>query len=113
MKETRLPLPAQSGQPQRDEYEYERNGTRNLFLCVEPHAGWRHVQVTEQRTKRNCAHQMQWRVDARYPEAEVIRVTMDNLNTHKLAPLYEAFPPAEARRMARKLELHDTPKHGS
>jgi hypothetical protein len=113
IKETRLPLPAQPGQPQRYDDEYERNGTRNLFLFVEPQAGWRHVNVTEQRTKCDFAHQMQWLVDERYPEAKVIRVTMDNLNTPKLASLYEAFPPAEARRIARKLELHYTPKHGS
>jgi hypothetical protein len=113
IKETRLPLPAQPGQPPRYDYEYERNGTRNLFLFVEPQAGWRYVNVTAQRTKRDFAHQMQWLVDERYPEAEVVRVTLDNLNTHKPASLYEAFPPAEARRIARKLELHYTPKHGS
>jgi DDE superfamily endonuclease len=113
IKETRLPLPAQPGQPPRYDYEYERNGTRNLFLFVEPQAGWRHVNVTAQRTKLDFAHQMQWLVDERYPEAEVVRVTLDNLNTHKPAALYEAFPPAEARRIARKLEFHYTPKHGS
>lgn len=113
IKETRHPLPPQPGKPQRCDYEYERNGTRNLFLFVEPEAGWRHVNVTEQRTKLDFAHQMQWLVNERYPEAEVIRVTLDNLNTHKIASLYEAFEPAEARRIARKLELHYTPKHGS
>jgi DDE superfamily endonuclease len=113
IKETRSPLPPQPGKPQRFDYEYERNGTRNLFLFVEPQAGWRHVEVTEQRTKLDFAHQMQWLVNERYPEAEVIRVTLDNLNTHKLASLYEAFEPAEARRIARKLEFHYTPKHGS
>jgi hypothetical protein len=113
IKETRLPLPAQPGQPQRFDYEYERNGTRNLFLCVEPQAGQRHVHVTEQRTKLDFAYEMQWLVDECYPEADVIRVVLDNLNTHKVASLYEAFEPAEARRIARKLELHYTPKHGS
>ncbi len=113
IKETRHPLPPQPGKLQRFDYEYERNGTRTLCLFVEPQAGWRHVQVTEQRTKLDCAHQMQWLVNERSLEAEVIRVTMDNLNTHKLASLYEAFEPAEARRSARKLELHYTPKQGS
>jgi hypothetical protein len=113
IKETRVPLPAQPGQPQRFDYEYERNGTRNLFLCVEPQAGRRHVHVTEQRTKLDFAYEMQWLVDECYPDADVIRLVLDNLNTHKTASLYEAFEPAEARRIARKLELHYTPKHGS
>ena len=113
IKETRIPLPAQAGQPQRFDYEYERNGTRNLFLFVEPQAGWRHVDMTEQRTKVDFAYAMQWLVDEGYPEADVIRVVLDNLNTHKLASLSEACEPAEARRIARKLALHDTPKHGS
>jgi DDE superfamily endonuclease len=113
IKATWLPLPAPPGQPQRFDDEYERNGTRNLFLFVEPQAGRRYVQVTEQRTKVDFAHKMQWLVDICYPEAEVMRVVLDNLNTHKIASLYEAFEPAEARRIARKLELHDTPKHGS
>ena len=113
IKETRQPLPAQPGRPQRYDYEYERNGTRNLFLFVEPQAGRRHVHVTEQRTKVDFAHEMQWLVDEGYPEATVIRVVLDNLNTHKIASLYEAFEPAEARRIARKLVLHYTPKHGS
>jgi hypothetical protein len=113
IKETRQPLPAQPGQPQRFDDEYERNGTRNLFLFVEPQTGRRHVHVTEQRTKLDFAYEMQWLVDQGYPEATVIRVVLDNLNTHKPASLYEAFPPAEARRIARKLEFHYTPKHGS
>lgn len=113
INETRVPLPAQPGQPQRFDYEYARNGTRNLFLFVEPQTGERHVHVTEQRTKVDFAHAMRWLVDIDYPAAEVIRVVLDNLNTQKLASLYEAFEPAEARRIARKLELHDTPKHGS
>jgi DDE superfamily endonuclease len=113
IKETRIPLPAQAGQPQRFDDEYERNGTRNLFLFVEPQAGRRHVHVTEQRTKVDFAHAMQWLVDEGSPEATVMRVVLDNLNTHKIASLYEAFEPAEARRIARQLELHYTPKHGS
>jgi DDE superfamily endonuclease len=83
------------------------------LLFVEPPAGWRHGNVTEQRTKLAFAHQMHWWVDERSPEAEVIRVTMDNLHTQKLASLYEALPPAEARRIGRKLEFHYTPKHGN
>ena len=113
IKETRIPLSAQPGQPQCFDDEYARNGTRHLCLFVEPQAGRRHVHVTEQRTKVDFAHAMQWLVDIGYPEATVIRVVVDNLNTHKIASLYEAFEPAEARRIARKLELHYTPKHGS
>jgi hypothetical protein len=113
VQETRPPQPAQAGRPPRYDYEYERNGTRNLFLFVEPQAGWRHVQVTEHRTALDFAYAMQWLVDEGYPEAEVIRVVLDNLNTHKIASLYEAFTPTEARRIARKLEFHYTPKHGS
>jgi hypothetical protein len=107
------PLPARPGQPARYDYTYEREGTRNLFVFCEPQAGWRHIAVTAQRTKVDFAHQMQWLVDERYPQAEVIRVVLDNLNTHKAASLYEAFAPAEARRIAKKLEFHYTPKHGS
>src|SRR5262249_15335761 len=113
MQETRQPLPVQPGQPQRYDYEYARNGTRHLFLFVEPPASWRHVQVTEPRTKVDFAHAMQWLVDAGYPEAIVIRVVLDTLNTHKIASLYEAFEPAEVRRLTRKLEFHYAPKHGS
>jgi hypothetical protein len=111
--ETRPPLPARPGQPARYDYGYARNGPWNLFLFVEPQAGWRQIDVTEHRTKRDFAHQMQWLVDERYPEAAVIRIVLDNLNTQKVASLYEAFPPAEARRLAKKLEFHYTPKHGS
>jgi DDE superfamily endonuclease len=111
--ETRQPLPAQPGQAARYDYEYKRNGTRNLFLFVEPQAGWRHVVVTEHRTMHDFAHQMKWLVDERYPEADVIRVVLDNLNTHKPASLYETFPPAEAHRIRQKLDFHYTPKHGS
>jgi hypothetical protein len=111
--ETRAPLPAQPGQAARFDYEYKRHGTRNLFLFCEPQAGWRHVAVTEQRTMQDFAHQMKWLVDERYPEAEVIRIVLDNLYSHKPASLYETFPPAEAHRLRQKLEFHYTPKHGS
>jgi transposase len=113
IKETRTPLPALPDHPERFDHEYERNGTRNLFLFVEPQAGWRHVEVTERRTAVDFAHQMKWLVDQRYPEAEVIELTLDNLNTHKPASLYEAFEPVEARRILRKINFHYTPKHGS
>ncbi len=111
--ETRPPLPAQPGHPARYDYEYKRNGTRNIFLFCEPQAGWRHVAVTAQRTMEDFAHQMKWLVDERYPHAEVIRVVLDNLNTHKPGSLYETFSAAEAHRLRQKLEFHYTPKHGS
>jgi hypothetical protein len=111
--ESRPPLPARPGHPARYDYAYKRNGTRNLFLFCEPQAGWRHVEVTAQRTMEDFAHQMKWLVDERYPKADVIRVVLDNLNTHKVASLYETFPPAEAHRLRQKLEFHYTPKHGS
>jgi hypothetical protein len=111
--ETRQPLPTQPGQPARYDYEYKRNGTRNIFLFCEPQAGWRHVAVTAQRTMEDFAHQMKWLVDERYPHADVIRVVLDNLNTHKPGSFYETFPPAEAQRLRQKLEFHYTPKHGS
>jgi transposase len=111
--ETRQPLPARPGQVARYDYEYQRNGTRNIFLVCEPHAGWRHVEVTAQRTMHDFAEQMKWLVDERYPHAEVIRVVVDNLNTHKPGSLYETFAPAEAHRLCQKLEFHYTPKHGS
>jgi hypothetical protein len=111
--ETRTPLPVQPGRPRRIDYEYRRNGTCNLFTTVEPLTGWRHVEVTERRTAVDFAHQMRWLVDEAYPAASVVRVVLDNLNVHATASLYVAFPPVEARRIARKLELHYTPKHGS
>ena len=111
--ETRPPLQVKVGQPQRYDYEYSRQGVRNLFMFVEPQTGWRHVAVTTQRTKLDFAHQMRWLVDEAYPAATVIRVVLDNLNTHKAASLYEAFAPEEARRIVKKLEFHYTPKHGS
>ena len=111
--ETRTPLPVQPGRPRRFDYEYRRNGTCNLFTTVEPLAGWRHVEVTERRTAIDVAHQLKWLVDEVYPNARVVRVVLDNLNVHVIASLYVAFPAPEARRIARKLEFHYTPKHGS
>ena len=113
LAEARPPLPAQPGQPRRQDYEYRRQGTRNLFLTCEPLRGWRHVAVTQRRTMVDFAHQMRWLVDEAYPEIPVVRVVLDNLNTHRPASLYEAFPAAEARRIVKRLEFHHTPKHGS
>ena len=104
---------AKPGRVERYDYEYKRNGTRNLFMFCEPKAGWRHVEVTERRTAVDFAHQMRWLVDDAYPHTETIRLVLDNLNTHKLGSLYDAFKPAEARRIAKRLEFHYTPLHGS
>jgi transposase len=113
ISETRQPLPARPGQPARYDYEYRRQGTANLFLFVQPLHGWRHVNVTARRTKGDFAVQMQELVDVHFPEVDVIRLVVDNLNTHTPAALYETFRPEEARRLTRKLEFHYTPKHGS
>ena len=107
------PLPAKPGRPKREDYEYRREGTRNLFLACEPLAGWRHVAVTQRRTTEDFAHEMRWLVDEAYPDVPLVRVVLDNLNTHRKASLYQTFPAGEARRIARKLEFHYTPKHGS
>ena len=113
LAQTRPSLPPRPGIPLRQDYEYRREGTRNLFLACEPQASWRHVAVTQRRTMEDFAQQMRWLVDEAYPEVEVVRVVLDNLNTHRMASLYEAFPAAEARRIAKRLEFHYTPKHGS
>ena len=113
LADIREPLPAKPGRPGREDYEYRREGTRNLFLNCEPKAGWRHVAITQQRTMHDFAHQIQWLVDAAYTNVPVVRLVLDNLNTHRMASLYETFPAAEARRIAKRLEFHHTPKHGS
>lgn len=113
LKETRVPIPAKPGHPRRIDYEYERNGTANIFMFAEPLAGWRQTLVTERRTAVDWAIALRDLVDSRYADARVIVLIMDNLNTHTLGSLYEAFPPAEARRVAKRLEIHHTPKHGS
>ena len=113
LAETRPSLPPRPGLPLRQDYEYRREGTRNLFLTYEPLAGWRQVAVTQRRTMQDFAHQMRWLVDEAYPEVPVVRVVLDNLNTHRAASLYETFPAADARRIAKRLEFHYTPKHGS
>jgi hypothetical protein len=108
--ETRASLPAAPGQPER--VEYERTGTANLCMVCEPLAGTRRVQVTERRTAVDFAQLIQALIDVQYPQAEKIVLVLDNLNTHKPASLYEAFAPAEARRLMERLEIHYTPKHG-
>ena len=111
--ETRIPVPACPGQPARYDYEYKRNGVANLFMMFEPLIGKRHVKVTRRRTKIDWAYCVREMVDQIYPDAEQIVLVMDNLNTHNKSSLYEAFEPAEAKRIADKLEIHYTPKHGS
>jgi len=113
LADVRQPLPACPGMPAREDYEYERRGVKNVFLWCEPLAGRRHIEVTDHRTMRDWAHCIKDLVDVHYPEVSVIRLVCDNLNTHRLASLYLAFSPTEARRIARKIELHHTPKHGS
>ena len=111
--EKRKPLPGKPQQPERFDYEYQRNGTCNLFVFFQPFAGWRHIQITERRTKVDFAHSMRYLVDELFPEADKIIIVLDNLNTHTPAALYEAFEPAEAKRILDRLEFHYTPKHGS
>jgi hypothetical protein len=111
--ETRMPIPAAPGQPERIDYEYERHGTANLFMVFEPLAGRRWVKVTNRRTAVDFAEVLRDLSDIHYPDAQKIVLVMDNLNTHKLASLYEAFEPETARRLAERFEIHYTPKHGS
>jgi hypothetical protein len=106
-------LPLAPGQIERRDYEYERHGTANLFVLVEPLAGWRHVTVTAHRTKQDYAEVLRYLVEERYPKAECICVVQDNLNTHTAGALYETFPPQQARRILARLDFHYTPKHGS
>lgn len=112
-KDVRPPEPAAPGRPARVDYEYERNGTADLFVVVDPNAGRRYVTVTERRTKADFARQMKALCDDLYPDADRVRVVLDNLNTHTAGAVYETFEPAEARRLAAKLEFHYTPKHAS
>ena len=107
------PLPIESGEPERYDYQYERNGVCNLFMFFEPLGAWRHVEVTQRRTAIDYAHQMKYLVDERYPNATKITVVHDQLNTHAKASLYKAFEPTEAKRILDRLEFHYTPKHGS
>jgi len=113
VKETQVPIPAERGQPERFDYEYERNGTANLFMICEPMVGWRRVEVTQQRTAIDYAHLLKTLVDSDYAQAEKLIVIQDNLNTHSPASLYKAFEPQEAQRILSRLEFCHTPKHGS
>jgi len=113
IKETRTPIPAQPGEVEKYDFEYERSGVSNIFMMSAPLEGWRHVKVTDRHTKVDWAILMRELVDDHYPGKRKIVLVMDNLNTHKLSSLYVAFEPEEARRIAERLEIHYTPKHGS
>lgn len=113
VEETRSPIPAKPGQPERYDYEYRRAGTANLFLFLDRHRGWRHVKPTQTKGNADFAECMRELVDEHYPEAERVRVVLDNLSTHRPGALYKTFPPDEARRILRRLEFHYTPKHAS
>ncbi len=113
ISETRVPIKAKPGQPARHDYEYERNGTANLFMMFAPLEGWRHVEVTDRHTAVDFAHLLRDLSDTHFPKAKKIVLMEDNLSTHKPASLYEAFPAAEARRLVERFEWHYTPKHGS
>jgi hypothetical protein len=113
IKEKRTPLPAVPGSPRRVDYEYERNGTANVFLFTEPLAGWRHVNVRERRTGVDWAHEIEELLEVHYPQAALVRLVCDNLSTHKIGSLYEALGPKQARRLAKRLDIHYTPNHGS
>ncbi len=111
--EARQPILAEPGRLERYDYEYRRNGTVNLFVLLDVHRSWRKVKVTERRAAVDYAQCMRELVDVHYPDAETIRVVQDNLSTHSAGALYQTFPPAEARRILRRLEFHYTPKHAS
>lgn len=111
--ETRQPIPAKGDRPERIDYEYRRNGTVSLFMLFAPLEGWRHVEVSERRTAKDYARVLKDLADTHFPNAGKIVLVQDNLNTHRPASLYEAFPPAEARRLVGRFEWHYTPKHGS
>jgi hypothetical protein len=111
--ETRVPIPAKPGHPKRYDYEYQRNGTANLFMMFAPLVGWRHVEVTDRHTAVDYAQILKDLSDKHFPNVSQIVLVQDNLNTHKPASLYEAFPAAEARRLVERFEWHYTPKHGS
>ena len=107
------PIPVKPGKPIREDFEYLRNGTCSIFIFTEPLVGWRHSEALSRRTKIDWAHQIRWLLNEQYPNAEKVVLVMDNLNTHTISSLYEAFPPEEAFRLAQRLEIHYTPKHGS
>ena len=107
--DARPAIGVEPGKPRRQDYEYRRGGTRNLFLTCEPKRGWRHLAITRQRIMQDFAHQMRWQVDEAYPDVPVVQVVLDNLTTHRTASLYQTFPAPEARRIAKRLEFHHTP----
>jgi hypothetical protein len=111
--DVRESLPAQPGTTEKFDNEYKRNGTCSIFIFTEPLAGWRHADALPQRTKLDWARKVKWLLDDQYPEADKVVLVMDNLNTHNTSSLYEAFTPEEAFRLAQRLEIHFTPKHGS
>ncbi len=113
LDEVREPIPMKPAKPLREDSEYERNGTCSIFIFTEPLTGWRHVEVRNQRTRIDWAQQVQELLEIHYPHAPKIKLVMDNLNTHSIASLYQAFEPETARRLAKRLEIHYTPKHGS
>jgi hypothetical protein len=113
VSETRKPLPLEPGKPVRYDYEYRREGTCNLFMFLEPLAGWRHVKVTARRTKQDFAVCLNEMIDVHWPEAKKVRIVLDNLNTHTPASLYEKYPPDKARQLVQRLEFHHTPTHSS
>lgn len=113
LDEAREPIPMKAAKPRREDSEYVRHGTCSIFVFTEPLAGWRHVAVREQRTRIDWAEQVRELLDVHYPNVPKIKLVMDNLNTHSIASLYQAFEPETARRLAKRLEIHYTPKHGS
>lgn len=113
LDESRAPIPMKPGKPERQDAEYIRNGTCSIFLFTEPLAGWRHATVCQRRTRIDWANQIRELLEIHYPYVPKVRLVMDNLNTHTVSSLYEAFPPETARSLAKRLEIHYTPKHGS
>jgi hypothetical protein len=113
LSDTRKPLQMESGKPMREDFEYLRNGTCSIFLFTEPLGSWRYAEAFPQRTKIDWANRIRWLLNEQYPHVEKVVLVMDNLNTHTISSLYEAFPPDEAFRLAQRLEIHYTPKHGS
>jgi hypothetical protein len=113
LNHVRDPIPARPGSIEKVDGEYKREGTCSIFIFTEPLAGWRHAEALDRRTKIDWAHMTKWVLDEQYPDAEKVVIVMDNLNTHNTSSLYEAFPPEEAFRLAQRLEIHYTPKHGS
>jgi len=111
--EKREPLPIKKGVLQKEDFEYKRNGTCSIFIFTEPLDCWRYVKASQQRTKKDWAAWIKWLLDKQYPKKEKVVLVMDNLNTHTISSLYETFPPNEAFRLAQRLEIHYTPKHGS